>query len=175
MKVYTVTQRPPSTRIFRGKMLCIGDTTHHMLPTHAQGGCSGLEDAAALEVFFANQPSPPSTADMQRLLSIYQALRLPRSATTQVLSSTNPRFTMEGLAKKTAEIRQFFSGKLIDWPMGLHSWSEPIREFFYGYDAFAEAERAMEVYKKGEEKLPEDWKYFGEVKENVTMEGAGLV
>lgn len=170
MKVYTVTQRPPSTRIYRGKMLCIGDATHHMLPTHAQGACSALEDAGALEILFAASNFTYSPANLEKRLNLYQQLRLPRSATTQILSSTNPRFTMEGLAKKTDEIRKFYQGELVDWPMGVTSWSEPIRDFFYGYDVFKEAEKAMEYAEVGA--LPQGWKWFGDVKERGRMEWA---
>ena len=118
VKVYTVTQRAPSTKVFKGRVLAIGDTVHHMLPTHAQGGVSALEDAGALEVLFDSQRFANTPEDMEKRLHLYQTLRLPRSATTQILSSTNPRMTMEGLATKTAEIRKFYSGDLPPWPMG---------------------------------------------------------
>jgi salicylate hydroxylase len=165
MKVYTVTQRPPSKRIWRGRMLCVGDTVHHMLPTHAQGGCSALEDAAALEVLFNAGTISPDAADLASRLQLYTQLRLPRSATTQILSSTNPWLTMEQVAKKTEEIRQFYKGHLLDWPKGLEPWSSPIREFFYNYDIVGEAEEAMKHRDKG--KLPEDWRWFGEVKQTM--------
>ncbi|KAL5387368.1 hypothetical protein DPSP01_003590 [Paraphaeosphaeria sporulosa] len=161
MKVYTVTQRPPSKRIWRGRMLCVGDVVHHMLPTHAQGGCSALEDAAALEILFDASTISPNAGDLAKRLELYTQLRLPRSATTQILSSTNPWLTMEQVAKKTEEIRQFYEGNLVDWPKGLEPWSAPIREFFYGYDAVGEAEEAMKYRDGG--RLPEGWKWFGEV------------
>ncbi|KAJ4298281.1 hypothetical protein N0V90_006181 [Kalmusia sp. IMI 367209] len=171
MKVYTVTQRPPSSKIWRGRMLCIGDTVHHMLPTHAQGGCSALEDAAALEILFSISTISSDQGALAKRLELYQQLRLPRSATTQILSSTNAMLTMEMVEKKTAEIRQFYKGDLIDWPKGLTSWSPPIREFFYGYDAFKEAEEAMKYREDGQ--LPANWKWFGEIKESEKMQNAG--
>ncbi|KAF2448372.1 FAD/NAD(P)-binding domain-containing protein [Karstenula rhodostoma CBS 690.94] len=161
MKVYTVTQRPPSKRIWKGRMLCVGDTVHHMLPTHAQGGCAALEDAAALEVLFGASTISPGAADLAKRLELYTQLRLPRSATTQILSSTNPWLTMDQVAKKTEEIRKFYKGDLVDWPKGLEPWSSPIREFFYGYDVVGDAEEAMKYRYSG--KLPESWKWFGEV------------
>lgn len=72
---------------------------------------------------------------------------------------------------KEEEIRKFYQGELVDWPMGVQSWSEPVREFWYGYDVFEEAERALKV--GGE--LPEGWRWFGDVKKDVEMEGAGMV
>lgn len=163
IKVYTVTQRPPSTRIHRGRMLCIGDTVHHMLPTHAQGGCSALEDAAALEILLSPStlPSPLSASALSTRLDLYQNLRLPRSATTQILSSTNPWITMDQVAKKTEEIRKFYGGPLPDWPKGLGPMSAPLREFWYGYDVVREAASAMRFVDTG--KLPEGWRWFGGV------------
>ncbi|KAF2465697.1 FAD/NAD(P)-binding domain-containing protein [Lindgomyces ingoldianus] len=180
MKAYTVTQRPPSTRIHKGKVLAIGDTVHHMLPTHAQGGVAALEDAAALEVLFDSSrfapTSPPSPSTLEARLKLYTTLRLPRSATMQILSSTNPRFTMANLATKNEEIRKFYQGDLIDWPLGCTSWSEPIREFIYGYDVFSEAEKAMEFRERDDGKVPDGvLKWFGEVDEKWTRsEYAGL-
>ncbi|KAF1961722.1 FAD/NAD(P)-binding domain-containing protein [Byssothecium circinans] len=214
VKVYTMTQRPPSQTVARGKMLCVGDTTHHMLPTHAQGGCMALEDAGALEVLFAiprslaaatasstsstssssssSLPDPPTSVPatfthtpqtLAERLALFTALRLPRSATTQILSSTNPRFTMANLDSKTKEIRRFYRGELPDWPLGVGIFSRPVREFFYGYDVFAEAGRAVVWWDgrgsegrgggegEGEVRLPEGWRWFGELSEESRMKG----
>ncbi|ORY05158.1 hypothetical protein BCR34DRAFT_48489 [Clohesyomyces aquaticus] len=169
IKVYTVTQRAPSTQVYNGRVLAIGDTVHYMLPTHAQGGVSALEDAAALEVLFGSSEfrSSPAPEVLEKTLQLYSQLRLPRSATTQILSSTNPRMTMEGLASKTEEIRKFYGGELVDWPMGCTSWSEPIREFFYGYDVFEQAEKVMQYRESG--LIPEGvLKWFGDVAKSET-------
>ncbi|KAF2715540.1 FAD/NAD(P)-binding domain-containing protein [Pleomassaria siparia CBS 279.74] len=175
MKVYTVTQRPPPPRIFKGKGLAIGDTTHHMLPTHAQGGCQALEDAGALEVLFSSPTFtsfPPTPAELESRLSLYQHLRMPRSATTQILSSTNPNMTMEGLDVKKEEIRRFYKGEVLDYPMGVRGWSDPVRKFWYGYDVFAQAERAM---KTGAGGGGGEVEWFGKLPESVLMEFAGKV
>ncbi|KAF2791192.1 FAD/NAD(P)-binding domain-containing protein [Melanomma pulvis-pyrius CBS 109.77] len=177
MKVYTVTQRRPSPRIHAGKVLAIGDTIHHMLPTHAQGGCSALEDAGALEVLFASSSFAalaPLPSELSARLRLYTRLRLPRSATTQILSSTNPRMTMEGLATKKDEIRKFYAGDLVDFPLGCISWSRPVREFWYGYDVFGQAERAMRY--KADGVVPEGvLTWFGDVSPGEKMEFAGRV
>ncbi|KAF1964196.1 FAD/NAD(P)-binding domain-containing protein [Bimuria novae-zelandiae CBS 107.79] len=159
VKVYTVTQRPPSTRLYRGRMLCIGDTVHHMLPSHAQGGCSALEDATALEILFVADTIASDSSSLASRLDLYQQLRLPRSATTQILSSTNPQLTMDKVAEKTEEIRRFYGGHLVDWPKGSGPWSREIREFWYGYDVVGEAEEAMKYRESG--RLPEGWRWFG--------------
>jgi len=177
VKVYTVTQRKPSPRIQKGRTLAIGDTTHHMLPTHAQGGCQALEDAGALEVLFQASTFdtlPPAKQELEKRLGLYQQLRMPRSATTQILSSTNPMLTMEALEGKTNEIRAFYKGELVDWPLGVRSWSPPIQKFFYGYDVFEQAEKVM-VY-KDEGKVKEGvLKWFGEVERGERMKFAGSI
>ncbi|PVI05973.1 FAD/NAD(P)-binding domain-containing protein [Periconia macrospinosa] len=149
LRVYTVTQRPPSSTIHRGNFLCIGDTTHHMLPTHAQGGASSLEDAATLEIFFGPSFYSHNPENLEKRLDTYQKFRCPRSATTQILSSTFPHITMEGLAKKEEEIRSFYQGELVDWPKGCGPWSKEIRDFFYAFDVFEEAEKAMDAEYRG--------------------------
>jgi salicylate hydroxylase len=71
--------------------------------------------------------------------------------------------TVEGLAKKTEEIRQFYDGPLVDFPMGCASWNKPVREFFYGYDIFEQAELAMSLRDEGLDKVKAALKYFGDV------------
>lgn len=60
VKVYTVDHRAEVSTITRGHAVIIGDAAHPMMPTHAQGGCMVLEDAAALEVLFSDFPSRDS-------------------------------------------------------------------------------------------------------------------
>jgi len=128
---------------------------------HAQGAASALEDAAALGVLLS---SPPS-ATLETRLTLFQALRLPRLATTQILSSTNQYFTMAGLDQKTAEIRKFYKGPFPPWPE-CGPFSYPIREFFYEYDVFEQAGKVLEFREEGE--VPEGMlEFFGD------MEGGG--
>jgi salicylate hydroxylase len=176
LKVYTVTQRPPSKQIYNGKVLAIGDTIHHMLPSHAQGGCAALEDAGALEILFASSTFttlPPSAAELATRLSLYSQLRLPRAATTQIMSSARPGMTMEGLAGKRAEVRKFYKGDVVDYPLGCTTLSEPVQDFWYGYDVFEQAARAMRYKDSGV--VPEGvLKWFGDVKTVERAEFAGI-
>lgn len=159
MKVYTVTQRPPSPQIVRGKVVVIGDAAHHMLPTHAQGGCQGVESAAALGTLFSDLPSNFRPSDLENRLRIFQQLRLPRSAATQILSSLNPQLNQTAKEEKLAEIKRFYQGPLYN--INAQPWSEPIRDFFYAYDVFEEAERAKQFVGK-EDGIPEGAvEYFG--------------
>lgn len=132
-----------------------------MLPSHAQGACAALEDAAALEPLFSSPCYTHSAENLEKRLKLYQALRLPRSATTQILSSTNPKLTMAGLAEKEKEMRQFYKGELVDWPMGCTSWSVPIREFFYNYDILAEADKTVKAEMEGKSLEEAGVRWFG--------------
>ncbi|KAF1995474.1 FAD/NAD(P)-binding domain-containing protein, partial [Amniculicola lignicola CBS 123094] len=130
IKVYKVTQRRPSTKCYGGNVLCIGDTVHYMLPSHAQGGAMAVEDAGALEILFDPKTYTHSPAALSKRLSTFEKLRLPRTATTQIMSSLNPNLTMEGLERQVGDIRRFYAGELVDWPRGCGPWSEAIREFW---------------------------------------------
>ncbi|KAH7112134.1 hypothetical protein B0J11DRAFT_619731 [Dendryphion nanum] len=165
-KVYTVTQRAPSPNLYNGRAVCIGDTTHHMLPTHAQGASQAIEDAAALEILFSTSVFTHSAANLQKRLQTFQELRLPRSATTQILSSTSPQLTMEGQKGKRAEVRSFYPeefGELVDWPAGVGMWSKALREWWYGYDVQLEARKAVRAEGEGKSLREGGVRWFGEL------------
>jgi len=49
----------------------VGDTIHHMLPKYAQGGCSTLEDAAALSILFYSKSISNDLPTLQMHLGLY--------------------------------------------------------------------------------------------------------
>ncbi len=120
-----------------------------MLLTHAQGVSTSFEDAAALELFLADLPSPesvesaPSETLLQRLHQ-FEKFRLPRVSATQIL--TNPIVpgpTAAALHKEQeAEIRRYYSGPLP--PTGAMPHTPPICQFFFGYDVRKEAVQFMQ-------------------------------
>jgi len=146
LKVYSVAHRPEIDKMHNGKTIIVGDAAHPMMPTHAQGGSMAIEDAAALEVLLADLKPD---GDFRKRLELWEQLRLPRCATTQILS--NAMFYESGL-KKTELVRRYYQGPLFN--LAAESWSEPIREFFYAYDIAAEAEKALR-YKDLEGGIPE--------------------
>ncbi|KAK6413631.1 hypothetical protein LTR81_012424 [Elasticomyces elasticus] len=160
MNCYVVGRRDVIPRMTNGKVVLIGDAAHPMQPTHAQGGSMSLEDAAAFEVLFSNWSTEDS---IEKRLALFNQLRLPRNVVTQLCS--NAMFYMiasgdvdEGDAFMAA-LRRYWDGPLL--PLSSKSWSKPIRDFFYGYDAFAEAEKALK-YKDEPNGLPEGViKHFG--------------
>lgn len=130
-----------------------------MLPTHAQGGCQGVESAAALGILLTDLPSNFAASDLDSRLRVFEQLRLPRSAATQILSSLNPQLNQTAKEEKLAETKRFYQGPLYN--INAQPWSEPIRDFFYGYDIFEETEKAKEFVGK-EGGIPEGAvKYFG--------------
>lgn len=171
--MYTQMKRNPLDRLTKGKVVLIGDACHPMLlskarplpnslcqappfsrtksvspSAHAQGVSSSIEDAAALEILLADLPpsestsSPPSETLLKRL-QIFQSLRLPRVSATQILTDPVPPGPGAGPAqdKKVEEIRKYYQGPLP--PKDAFPHSEPICQFFFGYDVRAEAEKAL--------------------------------
>jgi len=152
VKVYTQMKREPLSKMTRGKTLLIGDASHPMLLTHAQGVSSSIEDAASLEVFLADIPAskgvsePPSEKLLQRLQE-FEAFRLPRVSATQILTDPvvpGPQ-AAANYAKQEAEIRKYYSGPLP--PTGSMPHSPPICKFFFAYDVRQEALKALEEAK----------------------------
>lgn len=152
VKVYTQMKREPLSKMTRGKTLLIGDASHPMLLTHAQGVSSSIEDAASLEVFLADVPAsegvsaPPSEKLLQRLQE-FEAFRLPRVSATQILTDPvvpGPQ-AAANYAKQEAEIRKHYSGPLP--PTGSMPHSPPICQFFFAYDVRKEALQALEEAK----------------------------
>lgn len=116
-----------------------------MLLTHAQGVSSSIEDAAALEVLLSGlSPSPSLQETLTHRLSVFETLRLPRVAATQILTEPivpGPMFIENG-KKAEARIRQYYDGPLP--PMTSVPHSVPICDFFFGYDVSKDAREALE-------------------------------
>lgn len=129
-----------------------------MLLTHAQGVSSSIEDAAALEILLNGVPgtdsvkSPPSQKLTERL-SLFEHLRLPRVSATQILTEPivpGPKF-MEMAKKAEARIRQFYPEPLPLPPPGAVPHSQPICDFFFGYDVAKEAAHVLGIVQRMEE------------------------
>lgn len=147
-KMYTQMKRQPLPKMFKGKAVLVGDACHPMLLTHAQGVSSSIEDGAALEVLLRNVPasasvaSPPSDLLTARL-ELFEKLRLPRVAATQIM--TDPVLpgphAAAAYVKMEAAIREHYAGELP--PMNSMPHSPPICNFFFGYDVVKEAEKVL--------------------------------
>lgn len=98
----------------------------------------GIEDAAALEILFRDFDA---THSVERRLQLFNQLRLPRTHTTQLLSNAM-LYAHESPEDLLERIRQHYSGPILSPKLDL--WTKEVRDFFYAYDAFAEAEKAVE-------------------------------
>lgn len=154
MKVYTVGYRTECPRMVHGNAIAIGDAAHPMIPTYAQGGGMALEDAAALEVLFAGLKAGET---LDNRLRIFEQLRLPRATTTQVLS--NAPF-ISGSMTKEEIVRKYYQGTLFA-PIDGSGFARSARDFWYGYDIFSEAKKALR-YKDSLGGIPDGvLNYFG--------------
>ncbi|KAJ9144566.1 3-hydroxybenzoate 6-hydroxylase 1 [Pleurostoma richardsiae] len=70
----------------RGRTIIIGDAAHAMLPTQGQGASQSIEDAEALQAFFANVQARPSKGDVQEVLEKVFRARYERVSLIQTYS-----------------------------------------------------------------------------------------
>jgi salicylate hydroxylase len=93
---------------------------------------------------------------VEKRLQLFEQVRLPRCATTQIMS--NAMFYSHNFNKQDM-VRRYYKGPLP--PPDAHSWSEPLRNFFYAYNVYEESEKAMQ-YKDATEGVPDGvLRYFG--------------
>ena len=70
----------------KGRTILIGDAAHAMLPTQGQGAGQSVEDAEALQAFFADIKSKPSATEVhERLSEVFEA-RYERASLIQAYS-----------------------------------------------------------------------------------------
>ena len=138
MKAFSLAEREPLPRYVNGRAVLIGDAAHPMLPTLAGGGSTSLEDAATLGILFANIPNTALETITSRL-ELFNALRLPRDTTQQILSTA--MFNPQPAIAFGSRIEPFYAGHLPDTMLG--GWNRTACEFLCGYDVFQETEKAM--------------------------------
>ena len=98
-----------------------------------------LEDAAALEVFFAPENFNPEHDSIEKRLQLWNQFRRPRVIATQLLSNAS---IMRGSREEAMkEIRGLYSGPLPAADAAM--WGPQFQDFFYGYDVFKEADKAV--------------------------------
>ncbi|KAM3415702.1 hypothetical protein BST61_g9217 [Cercospora zeina] len=157
-KCFPITFRAPIPRYNNGRAILTGDAAHPFQPTHAQGGCLGIEDAQCLATLFrVVSPSAPDyddddDDDVSLRCQLYNDLRMPRGNVTQLYSNvmfyqTNGVLDGEKYEKK---LREFHDGPLM--PMNVLPRGREHQEFWYSYDVDLEAKKAMEWFER------EGWK-----------------
>jgi salicylate hydroxylase len=114
--------------------VCTSGATGLTIAAHGQGAASSIEDAAALEVLLAGA----TRDEVPARLDLFQSLRHPRATATQAMSN----YMMVGGPKMAAEARKYYDGPLP--PPSAKTFSQPFSDFFFGYDIFQEATKALQ-------------------------------
>ena len=122
----------------RPNSLCARDAVHPTLPYLSQGAGISLEDAAVLGHILA-QRIPLSEAIVQ-----YEALRRPRT-TKIVAAATAQQYWYHLHDGEAQKHRDTVMGAEVSCEGDPFLWREPtFAPWLYGYDAYAEAEKAVE-------------------------------
>ena len=138
MKAFSLLKRDPLPKYVNGRAVLIGDSSHPMMPTLAGGGSTSLEDAATLGLLLSNVPDTEFETISSRL-ELFNALRLPRNATQQILSTA--MFKPQPAVALKSHIDPFYSGPLPGIMLG--GWNKATCDFLCGYDVFHETRKAM--------------------------------
>ena len=105
-------------------MTLLGDGCHPMLPFMAQGAAQAIEDGATLAACLVRL----GERDPAEALSLYEALRLPRTLRIQAMSTTNrTRFHLADGPEQEARDAEMARGST-DWSVSAVAW-------IYGHDA----------------------------------------
>lgn len=132
---------------YTGNVIILGDASHATLPYLASGASQALEDAAVLSGLLARIEDKSQIHDV---LKITENLRKWRS-TQVVQGSTNCRDIFhlhDGEEQEARDAELSLPSPRLGCP---NRWADPtFRDFLFGYDAFAEAERGWDEYKAGQ-------------------------
>lgn len=92
----------------KGRTILIGDAAHAMLPTQGQGASQSIEDAEALQAFFADVNSAPGKVDVESKLRDVFAARYERASLIQKYSREQAKpATDASTSKITLDPAQF--------------------------------------------------------------------
>lgn len=130
-----------------GRFALVGDAAHAMLPYLGQGAAQAFEDCAVLGVLFSKIRCKSQIPDV---LSMYERIRKPRAREVRIRAREMRNvYGMKDGPMQQERDRQLVEHAPFDgYPNPL---ADPVlQKWLYGYDAIAEAERAWQVYLKGE-------------------------
>ena len=130
-----------------GTFFMAGDCCHPMLPYLAQGANSSLEDGAVLGHLLAKVRRSGMGEQLPKVSRMYQGLRMPRGRRIQLESfkQRDDSHLEDGEAQEKRDAL-FLSmlGKELKGPFPSRWTCPEIQPFLYGYDAYAEAEKAFQ-------------------------------
>ena len=130
-----------------GTFFMAGDCCHPMLPYLAQGANSSLEDGAVLGHLLGRVTRARRADQLPKVSRMYQRLRMPRGMRIQreTFRQRDDAHMEDGEAQRARDAR--FESMLGGEPQAPFPsrWTCPeIQPFLYGYDAYAEAEKAFQ-------------------------------
>jgi salicylate hydroxylase len=129
-----------------GNFTLLGDACHATLPYVAQGAAMAVEDGAVLGALFEKVTRPSQLKD---LLIIYEKIR--KARTTRIVKTSSQMRDIyhcrDGDVQQERDRQLLEEEPFEEYP---NPWADlAFQEFLFGYDAYAEAEKAWEKYLKG--------------------------
>ena len=131
----------------QGTFFMAGDCCHPMLPYLAQGANSSLEDGAVLGHLLGRVRRSEMAKQLPKVSKMYQELRMPRGRRIQLEGFRQRDDShMEDGPEQEKRDALFLSmlGKEVKAPFPSRWTCPEIQKFLYGYDAYAEAEKAYQ-------------------------------
>jgi len=132
-----------------GKFALLGDACHATLPYLAQGAAQAIEDGAVLGGLLEKIEHRHQLADA---LVIYETIR--KSRTTQVVQGSSHLgqkiFHLHDGPRQRERDRQLVEFQENPFEGYQNRWRDPVfQPFLFGYDAYAEVDKAWEKYLQG--------------------------
>ncbi len=129
----------------KGTFFMAGDCCHPMLPYLAQGANSSLEDGAVLGSLLGRVSRGDMGRQLPRVSELYQKLRMERGRWIQLetFKQRNDSHMVDGEAQEKRDaLMMSMLGKELKGPFPSRWTCPEIQPFLYGYNAYAEAEKA---------------------------------
>jgi salicylate hydroxylase len=131
----------------KGRFFMAGDCCHPMLPYLAQGANSSLEDGAVLGSLLGKVKKGDMERQLPCVSKIYQNLRMVRGRKIQLetFKQRNDSHMEDGEEQEKRDALMVSQlGKELKAPFPSRWTCPEIQPFLYGYDAYAEAEKAFQ-------------------------------
>ncbi|KAK4242544.1 hypothetical protein C8A03DRAFT_11259 [Achaetomium macrosporum] len=130
-----------------GRFFMAGDCCHPMLPYLAQGANSSLEDGAVLGSLLGRVRKSEMGRQLPCVSKLYQKLRMERGRRIQLetFKQRDDSHMEDGEAQEKRDaLMMSMLGKEVKAPFPSRWTCPEIQPFLYGYDAYAEAEKAYQ-------------------------------
>ncbi|KAK3903321.1 hypothetical protein C8A05DRAFT_14711 [Staphylotrichum tortipilum] len=131
----------------KGTFFMAGDCCHPMLPYLAQGANSSLEDGAVLGSLLGRVRKSDMRRQLPAVSKLYQELRMERGRKIQLetFRQRDDSHMEDGDAQEKRDaLMMSMLGKELKGPFPSRWTCPEIQPFLYGYDAYAEAEKAYQ-------------------------------